>query len=194
MAAVLGLVQGGVQSLSRSMYGRLVPEGKSAEFFGFYNMVGKFGTVLGPALMGVRGAADRQHARFYPRAAAAVRGRWPAAVARAIREQRVHATQLSWPRARPQLRSEAQLQVAGRRIRGSVRRTPGRSRLARRVTARGGIDRDSHAAAFPAAGQIAATAWQAHRTAPDVARLRVAHITHSPQMTAEAASSSARPR
>jgi len=52
MAATLGLVQGGVQSLSRSMYGRLVPNGKSAEFFGFYNMVGKFGTVLGPALMG----------------------------------------------------------------------------------------------------------------------------------------------
>lgn len=52
MATVLGLVQGGVQSLSRSMYGRLVPEGKSAEYFGFYNMVGKFGTVLGPALMG----------------------------------------------------------------------------------------------------------------------------------------------
>jgi len=52
MAATLGLVQGGVQSLSRSMYGRLVPDGKSAEYFGFYNMVGKFGTVLGPALMG----------------------------------------------------------------------------------------------------------------------------------------------
>jgi UMF1 family MFS transporter len=52
MATVLGLVQGGVQGLSRSMYGRLVPEGKSAEYFGFYNMVGKFGTVLGPALMG----------------------------------------------------------------------------------------------------------------------------------------------
>jgi UMF1 family MFS transporter len=52
MAGVLGLVQGGVQSLSRSMFGRLVPEGKSAEYFGFYNMVGKFGTVLGPALMG----------------------------------------------------------------------------------------------------------------------------------------------
>jgi MFS transporter, UMF1 family len=51
MAATLGLVQGGVQSLSRSLYGRLVPEGKSAEYFGFYNMVGKFGTVLGPALM-----------------------------------------------------------------------------------------------------------------------------------------------
>ncbi len=51
MAAAVGLVQGGVQSLSRSLYGRLVPTGKSAEFFGFYNMVGKFGTVLGPALM-----------------------------------------------------------------------------------------------------------------------------------------------
>jgi UMF1 family MFS transporter len=52
MATVIGLVQGGVQSLSRSMYGRLVPEGRSAEYFGFYNMVGKFGTVLGPVLMG----------------------------------------------------------------------------------------------------------------------------------------------
>ena len=59
MAATLGLVQGGVQSLSRSMFGRLVPAGKSAEYFGFYNMVGKFGTVLGPALMGaVALAAD----------------------------------------------------------------------------------------------------------------------------------------
>jgi UMF1 family MFS transporter len=52
MAATLGLVQGGVQSLSRSMFGRLIPAGKSGEYFGFYNMVGKFGTVLGPALMG----------------------------------------------------------------------------------------------------------------------------------------------
>jgi UMF1 family MFS transporter len=51
MAVVVGLVQGGVQSLSRSLYGRLVPKGKSGEFFGFYNMVGKFATVLGPALM-----------------------------------------------------------------------------------------------------------------------------------------------
>ena len=52
MAVVIGLVQGGVQSLSRSFFGRLVPEGKSAEFFGFFNMVGKFGTVLGPLLVG----------------------------------------------------------------------------------------------------------------------------------------------
>ncbi len=51
MAVVVGMVQGGVQSLSRSLYGRLVPKGKSGEFFGFYNMIGKFATVLGPGLM-----------------------------------------------------------------------------------------------------------------------------------------------
>jgi UMF1 family MFS transporter len=51
MAVVVGLVQGGVQSLSRSFFGRLVPPGKSAEFFGLYNMVGKFGTVIGPLLV-----------------------------------------------------------------------------------------------------------------------------------------------
>jgi len=53
LAVVIGLVQGGVQSLSRSYYGRLVPPGKSSEFFGFYNMMGKFAAVLGPLLTGV---------------------------------------------------------------------------------------------------------------------------------------------
>jgi UMF1 family MFS transporter len=52
LAVVIGLVQGGVQSLSRSYYGRLVPEGKSSEFFGFYNMMGKFAAILGPLLTG----------------------------------------------------------------------------------------------------------------------------------------------
>jgi MFS transporter, UMF1 family len=53
LAVTVGLVQGGVQSLSRSLFGRLVPEGKNAEFFGFYNMMGKFAAFLGPFLMGV---------------------------------------------------------------------------------------------------------------------------------------------
>jgi UMF1 family MFS transporter len=53
MAVVVGLVQGGVQSLSRSLFGRLVPEGKNAEFFGFFNMMGKFATVLGPLLIAI---------------------------------------------------------------------------------------------------------------------------------------------
>jgi UMF1 family MFS transporter len=46
-------VQGGVQSLSRSLYGRLVPPGKAGEFFGFYNMMGKSAAILGPMLTGV---------------------------------------------------------------------------------------------------------------------------------------------
>jgi len=52
IAATVGLVQGGVQALSRSFYTRLIPADKAAEFFGFYNMLGKFATVLGPVLMG----------------------------------------------------------------------------------------------------------------------------------------------
>jgi UMF1 family MFS transporter len=53
LAFVVGIVQGGVQSLSRSLFGRLVPEGKNAEFFGFFNMMGKFATVLGPLLIAI---------------------------------------------------------------------------------------------------------------------------------------------
>ncbi len=51
LAIVIGLVQGGVQSLSRSLYARIVPGNKAAEFFGFYNIMGKFATVLGPLLV-----------------------------------------------------------------------------------------------------------------------------------------------
>ena len=52
MAIVIGLVQGGIQSLSRSFYARLVPRDKAGEFFGFFNMMGKFAAVLGPVLLG----------------------------------------------------------------------------------------------------------------------------------------------
>jgi UMF1 family MFS transporter len=55
LAIVVGLVQGGVQALSRSYYSRLIPQGEAGEFFGFYNMLGKFATVIGPPLMGVVG-------------------------------------------------------------------------------------------------------------------------------------------
>ena len=51
LAIVVGLVQGGIQSLSRSFYARIIPRSKSAEFFGFFNMMGKFAAVLGPLLM-----------------------------------------------------------------------------------------------------------------------------------------------
>ena len=52
MAIAIGLVQGGIQSLSRSFYTRIIPKDQAAEFFGFYNMLGKFAAVLGPILMG----------------------------------------------------------------------------------------------------------------------------------------------
>ena len=52
MAIAIGMVQGAVQSLSRSYFGSLVPADRAGEFFGFYNMMGKFAAVLGPALMG----------------------------------------------------------------------------------------------------------------------------------------------
>ena len=52
LAVVIGLVQGGIQSLSRSYFARLVPPDKSGEFFGFFNMMGKFAAVIGPVLMG----------------------------------------------------------------------------------------------------------------------------------------------
>jgi len=64
LAVAIGLVQGGVQSLSRSLYARLVPPSKTAEFFGFFNMVGKFATIFGPLMMAftpilIPGATER---------------------------------------------------------------------------------------------------------------------------------------
>jgi UMF1 family MFS transporter len=53
LAILIGLVQGGIQSLSRSLYGRLVPPGKAGEFFGIYNLMGKASSILGPLLTGV---------------------------------------------------------------------------------------------------------------------------------------------
>jgi len=52
LAVVVGLVQGGVQSLSRSLFARITPAARAGEFFGFYNMLGKFAAVTGPLLMG----------------------------------------------------------------------------------------------------------------------------------------------
>jgi UMF1 family MFS transporter len=53
MAVVVALVQGGVQSLSRSFFSRLIPRERAGEYFGFYNMLGKFAAVLGPLTVGV---------------------------------------------------------------------------------------------------------------------------------------------
>lgn len=53
LAVAIGLFQGGIQALSRSYYTRLIPDNKAAEFFGFFNMLGKFATIIGPTLLGL---------------------------------------------------------------------------------------------------------------------------------------------
>ncbi|MEJ2363776.1 MAG: MFS transporter, partial [Deltaproteobacteria bacterium] len=53
LAVAIGLVQGGVQALSRAFYSRIIPASRAAEFFGFYNMLGTFAAVIGPILMGL---------------------------------------------------------------------------------------------------------------------------------------------
>jgi UMF1 family MFS transporter len=55
MAVMIGLVQGGVQALSRSIFARLAPVGRAGESFGLFNLVGRFAAILGPALMGFTG-------------------------------------------------------------------------------------------------------------------------------------------
>ena len=56
LAFVIGLAQGGIQALSRSLFARMIPGERTAEFFGFYNMLGKFAAVFGPVMMGWVGA------------------------------------------------------------------------------------------------------------------------------------------
>jgi len=51
LAIAIGLVQGGIQALSRALFAGFVPAGRTAELFGFFNMVGKFAVVLGPGLV-----------------------------------------------------------------------------------------------------------------------------------------------
>ncbi len=55
LAAVVGFVLGGVQALSRSLYGTMIPEEASAEFFGFFSVFSKL-SGIGPLMFGVIGA------------------------------------------------------------------------------------------------------------------------------------------
>ena len=51
MASIIGLVQGGVQAISRSYFSSLIPANKAAEFFGFYNFIGKSSVFIGPFMV-----------------------------------------------------------------------------------------------------------------------------------------------
>lgn len=55
LAILVGTAQGGIQSLSRSMFGKLVPDNKSNEYFGLYNVFGKFSSIIGTSLVGIIG-------------------------------------------------------------------------------------------------------------------------------------------
>lgn len=56
MATLVGTVQGGIQAVSRSYFGKLIPKERSNEFFGFFDIFGKFASVLGPVLYSTIGS------------------------------------------------------------------------------------------------------------------------------------------
>jgi MFS transporter, UMF1 family len=56
LAALVATVQGGAQALSRSLFSRLIPPAKTSEYFGFYAVVERFATVLGPLVFTLSGA------------------------------------------------------------------------------------------------------------------------------------------
>ena len=53
LAMMVGTAQGGVQALSRSYFGRIIPKEKSNEYFGFYNVFGRFASILGTSFYAV---------------------------------------------------------------------------------------------------------------------------------------------
>jgi len=55
LAGMVGLVQGGSQALSRSLFGVMVPKAKTAEFYGFYDISSKFAGIIGPAIFALVG-------------------------------------------------------------------------------------------------------------------------------------------
>ncbi|NLA53277.1 MAG: MFS transporter, partial [Clostridiales bacterium] len=56
MALLVGTVQGGIQAVSRSYFGKLVPKKRSNEYFGFFDIFGKFATFIGPLLYAIIGS------------------------------------------------------------------------------------------------------------------------------------------
>jgi len=60
LAVLVGTVQGGIQAISRSYYCQMIPPENSGEFFGFFDVFGKFAAVMGPLLYAiVKGAVGR---------------------------------------------------------------------------------------------------------------------------------------
>ncbi|QSH42249.1 MFS transporter [Lentisphaerota bacterium ZTH] len=55
LSFLIATSQGGIQALSRSFYSKLIPKEQAAQFFGFYNIFGKFATIIGPLMIALAG-------------------------------------------------------------------------------------------------------------------------------------------
>lgn len=53
LGILIGTSQGGMQAISRSYFGKIIPKEKNNEFFGFYNIFGRFAAILGPSLIAI---------------------------------------------------------------------------------------------------------------------------------------------
>lgn len=51
LACIVGMAQGGIQALSRSYFGKLIPKNESSEYFGFFDIFGKFADFMGPLIL-----------------------------------------------------------------------------------------------------------------------------------------------
>ena len=51
LAVCVGICQGGIQALSRSYFGKLIPKEESSEYFGFFDVFGKFADFFGPLII-----------------------------------------------------------------------------------------------------------------------------------------------
>ncbi len=57
LAILVGTCQGGIQALSRSYFGKLIPPERSNEYFGFFDIFGKFAAIMGPGLYAIIAAS-----------------------------------------------------------------------------------------------------------------------------------------
>lgn len=60
LAATVGAVQGGVQSLSRSLFGNMIPADQTGEYYGLFNLIGKFGSIIGPFIVAMTVTMTRE--------------------------------------------------------------------------------------------------------------------------------------
>ena len=67
LAILVGMVQGGTQALSRSLFASMIPRHKSSEFFAFFSVFERYAGVLGPAIFAFVVRAQRLRAQRHPR-------------------------------------------------------------------------------------------------------------------------------